>query len=78
MAIFLNEFTIWEQFLKGIPYKMLLALIIDGGLIPEVNIVEEFVTEARAYKSSVKIVAQYLGHNCNCASHSGPSDPQTS
>ena len=31
IAIFPDEFTIWEQFLKGIPYKMLLALIMDGG-----------------------------------------------
>ena len=46
IAIFPNEFTIQEQSLKQIPYKMLTALIIDGGLVPEVNTIEEFVAKA--------------------------------
>ena len=32
MAIFPDEFTIQEQFLKGIPYEMLMTLIVDEGL----------------------------------------------
>ena len=71
MAIFPNEFTIQKQFLRGIPYKMLMALIIDGGLALEVNIVEEFMAEAQAYENSVKIVAHYVGHSCNCMLCSG-------
>ena len=38
IAILSDEFTIQEQFLKGLPHEMLIALIIDGGLSPEVNI----------------------------------------
>ena len=51
---------------------MLLALIMDRGLAPEVNTVKEFVVEARAYESSVKTAVHYLEHNQNHASHSGP------
>ena len=46
MAVFPDEFTIWEQFLKGIPYKMIMALIMDGGLVPEVNTVKDFMARA--------------------------------
>ena len=45
---------------------MLLALIMDGGLALEVNIVK-FVTKARAYESSIKMTVHYLEHNQNCA-----------
>ena len=71
MTILPDKFTIWEQFLKGIPYEMLLVLIMDGGLVPKVNTIEGFVVKARAYKSSIKIVAHYLGYNWNHTLHSG-------
>ncbi|KAG6860396.1 hypothetical protein C0995_011643 [Termitomyces sp. Mi166 len=39
---------------------MLVALIWDGGLAAKVNTIEEFVAEAKAYKTSIKTVAHYL------------------
>ncbi|KNZ72395.1 hypothetical protein J132_03487 [Termitomyces sp. J132] len=54
MAMFSNEFMIHEWFLEGIPSDMLMALICDDGLAPKVITVEEFVLEAKAYKSSIK------------------------
>ena len=65
LAVFLNEFTIQEQFLKGSPYEM---LMMDGGLAPEVNIIKEFM----AYKSSVTTAAHYVGHSYNQAACSRP------
>ena len=66
MAIYLDEFTIWEQFLKGISHKMLMALIIDGGLSLEVNTVQKFMAKARAYESSMKIAVHYVGCSYHC------------
>ncbi|KAG6871330.1 hypothetical protein C0993_003483, partial [Termitomyces sp. T159_Od127] len=43
MAIYLDEFTIWETFLDGIPAEMRHALIRDDNLSPEVNTVTEFL-----------------------------------
>ena len=61
-----------SQFLKGILYEMLLALIIDRDMTLEINTVKEFMVKTRAYKSSIKTVTYYIGHNCNYASHSRP------
>ncbi|KAG6871151.1 hypothetical protein C0992_011612, partial [Termitomyces sp. T32_za158] len=43
MAVYLDEFTIWETFLDGIPAEMHRALIPDDNLSPEVNTVTEFL-----------------------------------
>ncbi|KAG5349322.1 hypothetical protein C0989_004626 [Termitomyces sp. Mn162] len=63
MAMFPNKFTICEWFLEGIPSDMLIALIHNGGLAPKVNTVKEFVSEAKAYESSIKTAAHYLEHS---------------
>ncbi|KAG6895782.1 hypothetical protein C0995_012229 [Termitomyces sp. Mi166 len=43
MAMYLDEFTIWETFLDGIPAEMHRALICDNNLSPEVNTVTEIL-----------------------------------
>ncbi|KAG6891822.1 hypothetical protein C0993_006171, partial [Termitomyces sp. T159_Od127] len=43
MAVYLDEFTIRETFLDGIPAEMHCALIRDDNLSPEVNTVTEFL-----------------------------------
>ncbi|KAG6859909.1 hypothetical protein C0995_002059 [Termitomyces sp. Mi166 len=63
MAMYLDEFTIWKHFLKGMLSDMLMVLICDGGLTLDVNTVEEFVAKAKAYKSSIKTAAHYLEHS---------------
>ncbi|KAG5336988.1 hypothetical protein C0989_011291 [Termitomyces sp. Mn162] len=63
MAMFPDEFTSHEQFLKGIPSDMLVALVCNGRLAPKVNTVEEFVSEAKAYKSSIKTAVHYPEHS---------------
>ncbi|KAG5338871.1 hypothetical protein C0989_005778 [Termitomyces sp. Mn162] len=60
MAMFPNKSTVCEWFLEGILSDMLIALICNGGLAPKVNTAEEFVLEAKAYKSSIKTAAHYL------------------
>ena len=54
MVIFPDELTIQEQFLKGILYEMIMALIMDGGLTPEKNTVQEFMAKAQAYENSIQ------------------------
>ncbi|KAH0580371.1 hypothetical protein H2248_001872 [Termitomyces sp. 'cryptogamus'] len=63
MVVFSNKFTIHKWFLEGIPSDILVALICNGGLVLEVNIVKEFVSEAKAHKSSIKTAAHYLEHS---------------
>ncbi|KAG6914112.1 hypothetical protein DXG01_002367 [Tephrocybe rancida] len=65
MAEYPDEYTIREKFLDGIPSDMLIALIRDGGLSPEVNTVEDFVSEAKAYETSLKTATHYL----ECSTH---------
>ncbi|KAG6914456.1 hypothetical protein DXG01_017172 [Tephrocybe rancida] len=60
MAVYPDEYTICEKFLDGIPSDMLIALICNGGLSPEVNTVEDFVSEAKAYETSLKTATHYL------------------
>ncbi|KAG6823176.1 hypothetical protein H0H92_011151 [Tricholoma furcatifolium] len=60
MIVYPDEMTIREKFLEGIPEDMLVSLICDGGLAPEVNTIEEFVSEAKAYENSLKTASHYL------------------
>ncbi|KAG6880626.1 hypothetical protein C0995_005369, partial [Termitomyces sp. Mi166 len=43
MAVYPDEFTIWETFLDGIPAEMHHTLICDDNLSPEVNTVTKFL-----------------------------------
>ena len=71
MAIFPDEFTIWEQFLKRIPYELLMTLIVDGGLSLEMNMVQKFVAKAWGYKNSMKTAMHYVGCSHHCTMKSG-------
>ncbi|KAG6913592.1 hypothetical protein DXG01_005702 [Tephrocybe rancida] len=66
MAVYPDEYTIHEKFLGGILSNMLIALIHDGGLSPEVNTIEDFVSEVKAYETSLKMATHYLEHS-TCA-----------
>ncbi|KAG6896906.1 hypothetical protein C0992_005307, partial [Termitomyces sp. T32_za158] len=59
MAVYLNEFTIWETFLDGIPAEMRHALIRDDNLSPEVNTVTEFLAYVICYEQSAQTASQY-------------------
>ncbi|KAG6882803.1 hypothetical protein C0995_013719, partial [Termitomyces sp. Mi166 len=50
MAMYLDEFTIQETFLDGIPAEMRRVLIHDNNLSPEVNTVTEFLAYAIRYE----------------------------
>ena len=45
---------------------MLMTLIIDEGLSPEMNTIQKFVAEAQAYENSVKTAVYYVGHSYHC------------
>ncbi|KAG6883545.1 hypothetical protein C0995_012125 [Termitomyces sp. Mi166 len=59
MAMYLDEFTIWETFLDGIPAEMCHVLICDDNLLPEVNTVTEFLAYAIHYKQSAHTATHY-------------------
>ncbi|KAG6876702.1 hypothetical protein C0992_012089, partial [Termitomyces sp. T32_za158] len=52
MAVYPDEFTIWETFLDGIPAEMHCALIRDDNLSPEVNTVTEILAYAIRYEQA--------------------------
>ncbi|KAG6882885.1 hypothetical protein C0995_013534 [Termitomyces sp. Mi166 len=60
MAVYLDEFTIQETFLDGIPAEMRHALIRNDNLSPEVNTVTEFLTYAIRYKQSACMATHYI------------------
>ncbi|KAF5381784.1 hypothetical protein D9615_005370, partial [Tricholomella constricta] len=72
MAVFPDEYTVRDTFLEGIPKDMLVALIKEGGLSPEINTVDEFVSEAKAYESASKTAAHYLARNSRRRSRRNP------
>ncbi|KAG6855915.1 hypothetical protein C0995_005810, partial [Termitomyces sp. Mi166 len=59
MAVYLDEFTIQEIFLDGIPAEMHCMLIHDDNLSPEVNTVTEFLAYAIRYKQSAHTATHY-------------------
>ncbi|KNZ74480.1 hypothetical protein J132_06829 [Termitomyces sp. J132] len=59
MAVYPDEFTIWETFLDGIPAEMRCALIHDDNLSPEVNTVTEFLAYAICYEQSAQTATHY-------------------
>ncbi|KAG6893671.1 hypothetical protein C0993_000549 [Termitomyces sp. T159_Od127] len=59
MAVYPDEFTIWETFLDGIPAEMHRALIRDDNLSPEVNTVTEFLAYAIRYEQSAWTATHY-------------------
>ncbi|KAG6859691.1 hypothetical protein C0995_005648 [Termitomyces sp. Mi166 len=50
MAMYQDEFTIWETFLDGIPAEMCHTLIHDNNVSPEVNTVTKFLVYAICYE----------------------------
>ncbi|KAG6886651.1 hypothetical protein C0995_006148, partial [Termitomyces sp. Mi166 len=65
MAVYLDEFTIWETFLDRIPAEMHCALIHNDNLSPKVNTVTEFLAYAICYEQS----AHTATHYDQCSSH---------
>ncbi|KAG6885902.1 hypothetical protein C0992_004805, partial [Termitomyces sp. T32_za158] len=59
MAVYPDEFTIWETFLDGIPAEMRRALIRDNNLSPEVNTVTKFLVYAICYEQSAWTATHY-------------------
>ncbi|KAG6881097.1 hypothetical protein C0995_003061, partial [Termitomyces sp. Mi166 len=59
MAMYLDEFTIQETFLDGIPAEMCHALIRDNNLSPEVNTVTKFLAYAIRYEQSAHTATHY-------------------
>ncbi|KAG6894651.1 hypothetical protein C0995_013910, partial [Termitomyces sp. Mi166 len=59
MAVYPDEFTIWETFLDGIPAEMRCTLICDDNLSPEVNTVTEFLAYAIKYEQLAHTATHY-------------------
>ncbi|KAG6858508.1 hypothetical protein C0995_016101 [Termitomyces sp. Mi166 len=59
MAMYPDEFTIWETFLDGIPAEMRRVLIRNDNLSPEVNTVTKFLAYAIRYKQSAHTATHY-------------------
>ncbi|KAG6857797.1 hypothetical protein C0995_005263, partial [Termitomyces sp. Mi166 len=73
MAMYLDEFTIQETFLDGIPAEMHRALIRDNNLSPEVNTVTEFLAYAIRYKQSAHTAMHYdQRSSCRTQGHCQP------
>ncbi|KAG6881824.1 hypothetical protein C0992_013385, partial [Termitomyces sp. T32_za158] len=67
MAVYLDEFTIRETFLDGIPAEMRHALIHDDNLSPEVNTVTKFLAYAICYEQSARTATHYDQRSSRCA-----------
>ncbi|KAG6863352.1 hypothetical protein C0993_011874, partial [Termitomyces sp. T159_Od127] len=67
MAVYLDEFTIQETFLDGIPAEMRCALIRNDNLSPEVNTVTEFLAYAIRYEQSARTATHYDQHSSHRA-----------
>ncbi|KAG6899364.1 hypothetical protein C0995_006166 [Termitomyces sp. Mi166 len=73
MAVYLDEFTIQETFLDGIPAEMHHALICDDNLSPEVNTVTKFLAYAIHYEQSAHTATHYdQRSSCHAQGHRQP------
>ncbi|KAG6894513.1 hypothetical protein C0995_014132, partial [Termitomyces sp. Mi166 len=73
MAMYLDEFTIRETFLDGIPAEMCRTLIHDNNLSPKVNIVTEFLAYAIRYEQSAHTATHYNQRSsCHAQEHCQP------
>ncbi|KAG6859187.1 hypothetical protein C0995_010851, partial [Termitomyces sp. Mi166 len=73
MAVYPDEFTIWETFLDGILAEMHHTLIHDDNLSPEVNTVTEFLTYAIKYEQSAHTATHYdQCSSCHAQGHRQP------
>ncbi|KAG6898547.1 hypothetical protein C0995_009293 [Termitomyces sp. Mi166 len=73
MAMYLDEFTIQETFLDGIPAEMHRTLIRNDNLSPEVNTVTKFLVYAIYYKQSACTATHYDQHSsCHAQGHRQP------
>ncbi|KAG6881087.1 hypothetical protein C0993_002895 [Termitomyces sp. T159_Od127] len=66
MAVYLDEFTIRETFLDGIPAEMCHTLIRNDNLLLEVNTVTEFLAYAICYEQSARTATHYDQHSSHC------------
>jgi hypothetical protein len=58
MAVYPNDYLIMETFLKGIPESIRKSIITDG-LSPKVNMIDDFVAQAKLYKYLKKTLNYY-------------------
>ncbi|KAG6896855.1 hypothetical protein C0995_010985, partial [Termitomyces sp. Mi166 len=73
MAMYLDEFTIQETFLDGIPAEMHCALICNDNLSPEVNTVTDFLAYAICYEQSAHTATYYdQCSSCHAQGHRQP------
>ncbi|KAG6858631.1 hypothetical protein C0995_015217, partial [Termitomyces sp. Mi166 len=73
MAVYPDEFTIWETFLDGIPAEMHCVLIRNDNLSPEVNTVTEFLMYAIKYEQSAHTATHYNQRSsCRAQGHRQP------
>ncbi|KAG6884846.1 hypothetical protein C0995_009852, partial [Termitomyces sp. Mi166 len=73
MAMYLDEFTIQETFLDGIPAEMRRTLICNDNLSPEVNTVTKFLAYAIHYKQSACTATHYdQRSSCRTQGHRQP------
>ncbi|KAG6858908.1 hypothetical protein C0995_013009 [Termitomyces sp. Mi166 len=70
MAVYPDEFTIWETFLDGIPAEMRHALIHSNNLSLEVNTVTKFLAYAIHYEQSACTATHYdQRSSCHAQGH---------
>ncbi|KAG6882245.1 hypothetical protein C0995_015316 [Termitomyces sp. Mi166 len=73
MAVYLDEFTIQEIFLDGIPGEMRRVLICNDNLSSEVNTVTEFLAYAIRYEQSACTTTHYdQRSSCRAQGHRQP------
>lgn len=51
MYVYPDEYTLRDKFLDGLPSEMAESLFIHYGMVPAINTLEEFVAQARVYKT---------------------------
>src|SRR5277367_1031736 len=59
MAVYPDEYSILEAFLEGIPESMRTQLIRELGLSPEVNSIDDFMSQAIGYEARLKTDEYY-------------------
>jgi len=60
MAIYLDDYTVLQTFLMGIPSSIITELLGTIGLSPETNSLEDFIAHAKEIEQRIKNKSYYM------------------
>jgi hypothetical protein len=76
MSVYPNAYNIMDTFLRGLPKEMHTKML-ENGLTPKANTVDDFVSEGKALEATMKTMDHYNRHSTIPAQWTGIPNVQS-